>query len=120
MSDLEIMHSIDGTAIPFRADETFDIGSYHPGKGKTIKFFIKNNKQKVTANIEKIHVEEDNAVFEAANTIINPGDSVECTVRILANPDMTVDSFDLDQMPADNLHLKGKVSYQNFHSRFEK
>jgi len=54
MSDLEILHSVDGTPIPFRADETFDIGTYHPGQGKTIKFFIKNNKHKVFCLLEQL------------------------------------------------------------------
>jgi len=117
LNEIQILYDIDGKPKPLKENETFDFGRYSPSKGKTINLFIRNNSSK-QADISDYHIVEQNAVWEGPDILI-PDQEAPATIRILGNPDISQDDFDLDDLPKDNLHLKGKVYFTNYHSRFE-
>jgi len=116
-SDIELLHDVDGTPIPMRPDEHLDFGTYSPVAGKTITFFIRNPTDK-KADVSNFHVEENNAIYEGPDTL-DPQETAKCTIRILPNPDISTDDFNLDDLPKDNVHLKGVTIFSNYHPRFE-
>jgi len=120
MSETEIivLYDVEGKPIPLREDETFDFGHYSPSTGKTIKMFIRNITENKHADISDYHILESNAIFEGPDTL-TPGETAPCKIRILPNPDISLDDFDLDDLPKDNLHLKGKTIWTNHRSMFE-
>ena len=66
---------------------------------------------KLIADISDFHTESNNSSFHGPNEI-QPGQQVECSIKIKSNKITTMDSFNMDDIPSSKDRLQGDIRWK--------
>ena len=110
---LIVLQDIDGHLMPLREDQPLDLGQYDVVNGAELVFGLRNENvtPAIIADISLLNTESGNSSFQGPDEV-QPGETVTCTIRIQPDDKVTLESFNMPEIPSSSDILKGKIRWK--------
>ncbi len=110
---LLVLQDINGYPMPLRDDQPLDLGSFDVENGASLTFALRNENitPALIADITKLHTDANNSSFHGPKEV-QPGETVQCSIKILSDDTITLESFNADELPSSSDRLTGKVKWK--------